>query len=63
MTDFEAAIMAVQQTQAVYALWVGLGQIAVVALGMTAMLWEGIQTGEAARRPPHRSHDRVESLD
>lgn len=46
MTDFEAATIAVQQTQAAYALWVGLGQIAVVALGMTAMLWEGIRRGK-----------------
>lgn len=46
MTDFEAATIAVQQTQAAHALWVGLGQVAVVALGMTAMLWEGIRRGK-----------------
>ena len=45
MTDFEAATIAVQQTQAAHAVWAGLGQVAVVALGIPAMLWEGIRRG------------------
>ena len=45
MTDFEAATLAVRQTQAAHALWVGLGQAAVAAPGIPAMLWEGIRRG------------------
>ena len=46
MTDFEAATLAVRQTQAAHALWVGFVQVAVVALGIPAMLWEGIRRGK-----------------
>ena len=40
MTDFEAASLALQETTNAQTFWIGIGQIAVIFLGLAVMRWE-----------------------
>lgn len=41
MTDFEAASLALQGTASAQMFWIGIGQIAVILLGLALIHWEG----------------------
>ena len=49
MTHFEAASLALQETASAQTFWIGIGQLAVIFLGLAVMRWESCA----------RSHDRV----
>lgn len=41
MTEFEAACLARQETANAQTFWIGIGQIAVILLGLAVLRWEG----------------------
>lgn len=41
MSEFEAASIVLQETTNAQTFWIGIGQIAVILLGLAVMRWEG----------------------
>ena len=49
MTHFEAASLALQETASAQTFWIGIGQLAVIFLGLAVMRWESRARGHADR--------------
>lgn len=51
MTHFEAASLALQETTNAQTFWIGIGQIAVIFLGLAVMRWESSPVPESMPKP------------